>query len=250
VTGRLTLVPTTARPDLDDEARRVFAGHWPEFIFHDAGVKRVMERAERYFADWNFFVLDEDAADGALVGACYGVPLRWDRTVDDLPGGYTDSLTRSVLEHEAGTPPDTLVVMGAMVHNQQTGRGLAGRILTGLRQEATARGMAAVIAPVRPTLKSKYPVTPIEEFMAWQRPDGLPLDPWLRTHARLGARIVAAAPASQTMTGTVAEWESWVDLRLPSSGDYVIPDGLALLHVDHAADTGTYHEPNVWMRHL
>ena len=35
------------------------------------------------------------------------------------------------------------------------------------------------------------------------------------------------------MTGRVAEWESWVDLRLPSSGDYVIPEGLALLRVDH-----------------
>lgn len=249
MTDGLTLVPTTSRPDLDDQARRVFAGHWPEFIFHDAGVKLVMERAERYFADWNFFVLD-DADDGALVGACYGVPLRWDGTAQDLPGGYTGSLTRSVLEHEAGTSPDTLAVMGAMVHNQLTGRGLAGRILTALREEATARGMAAVVAPVRPTLKSRYPVTPIEEFMAWQRPDGLPLDPWLRTHARLGARILAAAPASQTMTGTVAEWESWVGLQLPSSGTYVIPEGLALLHVDREADVGTYHEPNVWMRHL
>lgn len=52
MTGRLTLVPTTSRPDLDELARQVFAGHWPEFIFHDAGVKLVMDRAERYFARW------------------------------------------------------------------------------------------------------------------------------------------------------------------------------------------------------
>ena len=34
-----------------------------------------------------------------------GVPLRWDRTLADLPEGYTDSLARSVLEHEAGVEP-------------------------------------------------------------------------------------------------------------------------------------------------
>lgn len=245
MTSPLTLVRTDERPDLDDEARRVFAGHWPEFIFHDQGVRAVMDRVERYFADWNFFALDGDR----LVGACYGIPLRWDRTVADLPAGYTDSLARSVRDHEEGTVPDTFVVVGAMVHNELTGQGLAGRILVALRDTATARGLEAVIAPVRPTLKSTYPLTPIEEFMTWTRPDGLPLDPWLRTHARLGARVIAPAPASQTMTGTVAEWEKWTGLALPASGDYVIPEGLAVLHVDRERDLGTYREPNVWMRH-
>ncbi len=31
--------------------------------------------------------------------------------------------------------------------------------------------------------------------------------------------------------------------------DYVIPQGLSLLHLDRAADLGTYLEPNIWMRH-
>ena len=107
-----------------------------------------------------------------------------------------------------------------------------------------------MIAPVRPTLKQRYPVTPIETFAAWTRADGLPLDPWVRTHVRLGASVLGCAPRSQTITGSVAEWESWTGLDLPSSGEYVIPDGLALLSVDRDADTGVYHEPNIWMRHV
>ena len=51
------------------------------------------------------------------------------------------------------------------------------------------------------------------------------------------------------MTGTVAEWERWTGLPLPDTGDYVIPDGLSTLHVDHGADLGTYVEPGVWVRH-
>ena len=57
------------------------------------------------------------------------------------------------------------------------------------------------------------------------------------------------APASQTMTGTVADWEKWTGLALPATGTYVIPDGLTTLAVDRAADTGLYIEPNIWMRH-
>ncbi|MGA5877365.1 hypothetical protein ACPC3D_16345 [Streptomyces cellulosae] len=51
------------------------------------------------------------------------------------------------------------------------------------------------------------------------------------------------------MTGTVADWERWTGLVLPESGDYVIPEGLTLLHIDRESDEGVYREPNVWMRH-
>jgi hypothetical protein len=51
------------------------------------------------------------------------------------------------------------------------------------------------------------------------------------------------------MTGTVAEWEAWSDMVFPASGDYVIPNGLASLHIDVDADEGIYVEPNVWLRH-
>ncbi|MGZ4471039.1 MAG: hypothetical protein ACXVW2_01030 [Nocardioidaceae bacterium] len=246
MTDALTLVSTTERADLDAQAATAFAGHWPEFIFHDQDVKQFMDRRARYFADWDFYALDGDA----LVGACYGVPLRWDTTVADLPAGYTDALGRSVLEHEAGTAPDTLVVMGAMVHREQTGRGRAGQIIGALRRTALDRGLRSVVAPVRPTLKHRYPTVDIATYAGWTRADGLPLDPWLRTHARLGATVLAPAPRSQTMTGTVAEWESWTAMAFPDSGAYVIPEGLALLHVDRDADTGVYHDPNVWMRHI
>ncbi|CAM5233131.1 MULTISPECIES: hypothetical protein [Streptomyces] len=62
-----------------------------------------------------------------------------------------------------------------------------------------------MVAPVRPTVKARYPLAPIETYMRWRREDGSALDPWIRTHQRLGATLVSAAPESQVMTGTVAE---------------------------------------------
>ena len=75
------------------------------------------------------------------------------------------------------------------------------------------------------------------------------LDPWMRTHERPGARIATPLPHSLRITGTVPDWESWTDLAFPESGDYVFPEGLATVHIDRAADRGTYWEPNVWLIH-
>jgi len=35
----------------------------------------------------------------------------------------------------------------------------------------------------------------------------------------------------------------------PVSGEYVIPDGLAILHIDRDANQGSYVEPNIWLQH-
>ncbi len=109
--------------------------------------------------------------------------------------------------------------------------------------------METCYRPVRPTLKPKYPLIPIDTFARWTRPDGAPLDPWLRTHWRLGGRIIATAPRSQTMTGTADDWQAWTGMLFPATGEYVIPDGLSTLHIDRETGTGIYREPNVWMQH-
>lgn len=127
---------------------------------------------------------------------------------------------------------------------------MAGELLSAMRTLANQRGYPRVIAPVRPTLKASYPLAPIYRFATWTRPDGTPLDPWLRTHYRLRARVIATAPRSQVMTGTIRQWEAWTGLVFPDSGDYVIPHGLALLRIDRQGDHGVYVEPNIWMQHV
>ncbi|WP_410785878.1 hypothetical protein [Kribbella sp. C-35] len=239
------LIPVAQGPQYDDEAEQRFAEEWPEFIFHDEGVKPYRERRVEYFRDWEFYLVAEDR----LIAGCWGVPIAWDGTVADLPGGFTDSLGRSVTSYEENVVPNTFVLMAAAVRSDEQGRGHAGRVITAVRDRAVANGLGQVIAPVRPTLKSRYPLTPIETFMTWTRADGLPLDPWLRTHVRLGATLLAPAPASQTMTGTVEDWEKWTKMPFPSTGTYTIPEGLTTLAIDRDADTGVYVEPNIWLRH-
>jgi len=61
--------------------------------------------------------------------------------------------------------------------------------------------------------------------------------------------LAAEIPRSLQITGTVAEWESWTELRFRETGDYVFPAGLATVHIDRDQDLGEYWEPNIWIIH-
>ncbi|HZO32280.1 MAG TPA: GNAT family N-acetyltransferase, partial [Chloroflexota bacterium] len=127
--------------------------------------------------------------------------------------------------------------------------GLSTLIIRAMRDVASRRGLSDLIAPVRPNQKTLYPLTPIERYIQWRRADGLPLDAWLRVHARLGAEIVRVAERSMVIEGTVSEWENWTGLAFPESGQYVVTGALVPVTIDREADRGLYVEPNVWMLH-
>lgn len=131
-----SLILVSEAPELDEEAEKRFVEEWPEFIFHDADVKLYSDRRRSYFADWEFYLIG--AEDRRLIGGCWGVPLAWDESVEDLPGGFTDSLRRAVSGREAGIEPNTFVLMAAAVRNDEQGKGHSSRVITAVRDRAVA----------------------------------------------------------------------------------------------------------------
>ena len=81
------------------------------------------------------------------------------------------------------------------------------------------------------------------------REDGLPADPWLRTHVQAGAQIIGVAPRSMVITGSLEQWRTWTGLPFDASGPVRVPGALVPVHCDVAADLAVYVEPNVWVRH-
>jgi GNAT superfamily N-acetyltransferase len=240
------LLTWAERPDLADRGPASSAV-WPEYnthgdVFADFWVPLLDELPEFQFA-----LYDEDA-DAVLAEGHTG-PLAWDGDDATLPGGIDETLRRIVETRRAGGPVDTLCAMAAEVAPDARRGGLAGQLLAGMRELAGRHGLRRLIAPVRPSWKERYPLAPIERYVAWRRADGALLDPWMRLHERLGARVATPLPESMRISGTVAEWEGWTGLAFPESGEYVFPAGLAPLHVDREADRASYWEPNVWMIH-
>ncbi|HKR69948.1 MAG TPA: GNAT family N-acetyltransferase [Streptosporangiaceae bacterium] len=242
----LRVVTNADRRDLGEQLAAVFRPVWPEFILHDPVDAEYVSRVESYFERYDVMLLDDE--DQILTGG-WGVPVRWDGTAGDLPEGYDDAMVRAVTGHEASVQPDTLCIMAVAVRPGYQGTGLAGKALGALRERAGSGALERVIAPVRPTLKSRYPLTPMENFARWTRADGMHLDPWVRAHQRLGATILGPALRSMTITGTVAEWEAWTQMTFPETAEYVVPDALGLVQIDREHDCGTYVEANLWMRH-
>jgi hypothetical protein len=81
------------------------------------------------------------------------------------------------------------------------------------------------------------------------RADGLPTDAWLRTHVRIGGKIVKIAPYSMTIIGTIAEWSRWTGTAFESSGEAEVEGALVPVLVSLEQNYGVYVEPNVWVRH-
>jgi hypothetical protein len=171
--------------------------------------------------------------------------VRWDGTIEDLPEGIDGAIARGFDEGGA----NVLCALVIMVPAIEQGRGVSRVALRGMVEIAREHDLEALIAPVRPNWKERYPLTPIERYASWRRQDGLLFDPWMRVHERLGAEILEPEPQSLRITGTVSKWEDWTGMAFPETGTYVFPHGLAPLEVDRERDIGRYWEPNVWMLH-
>jgi GNAT superfamily N-acetyltransferase len=240
------LVTLEQRPDLAGQVRALGPVAWPEFLRHDPVCNRYWGSLYDTFA--RFQVVLCDPAD-TVIAAGHTIPLVWDGTTDDLPSGVDGVLERGVHDVERGRAATTLSALAAMVAPSHQRQGLSALILQAMRSTAAAHGLTALIAPVRPTAKHRYPLTPIERYMRWTHPDGSLFDPWLRLHRRLGAEFLQVAPQSLVITGTIQEWETWTDMRFPESGQYVVPGALQPVIIDLESDCGRYDDPNVWMRH-
>jgi hypothetical protein len=228
------------RPDLAERTGEI-GSVFPEFIHHADVTVVHWHRLGEELPELQL-VLYDDGAD-VVVGRGQTIPAS---TAKGLPAGVDDLLER---RFGAGPreEPDVLSALVAIVDPGRQGEGLSASIVEGMRRVAAAAGFRELIAPVRPTWKERYPLIPLERYAHWRRDDGLPFDPWIRLHVRLGAELAEICPESMRVTGTVAEWEEWTGLRFPAEGDYVVPG--ALVPVRFEEGIGVYVEPNVWMRH-
>jgi hypothetical protein len=198
----LDVVRSIDRPDLEAQTSTTFRKRWPEFTFHDPIARAHHAAVERYFPDWEVWLVDHDR----VIAGGWGASLRWDGTVEDLREGCAGSLVRSMQGHEAGAPANMFCLMGAAVAADANRKGLAGEAVSELRDRPVAGGLGGVIAPVRRSLKHVNPLVPIRAFSVYRVPPaagrGLRcLASWSRIFTITGRKLFAAMfspPTSST----------------------------------------------------
>jgi hypothetical protein len=235
------VVRYSEQPELWKDTAQITHEVWPEYNTHSEDPHGYWGRLFDDFPGFQF-ALSEDA----VIAEGHTVPCHWDGTDAGLGPGI-DAMLASAFETDRA--PTALCALAAEVRPRHQGGGLANTMLDVMAGIAADAGLTHLIAPVRPSLKDRYPLIPIERYVTWTREDGEPFDPWLRIHTRRGGRIAAPIPQSMRITGTVAEWEEWTGMRFPDDGEYTFPDGLAPVTIDRERDRGSYWEPNVWVVH-
>lgn len=232
------------KPGLRAQLEQVNRAVWPQFLLH-----MEMKHAEALFTTFAEFQLLLCNPSDDLVAFSLAVPLKWDDTPGDLPGNISEIMERALDAGRQAGEANTLAVFAAVVNQGYQGKGLSSILLQEVKRLAAANGFTALIVPVRPTWKNRYPLTPMARYARWTRPDGAPLDPWLRVHWRLGGQILRVEPSARRVNGTVIEWEEWTGMSFPESGEYIVPGALQPVSIDREKDIGMYEDPSVWMKH-
>ena len=178
------------------------------------------------------------------------LPFHWEKPIEDLPeGGWDWVFLKAIEDHKNGIEPNIQSAIQVAIHPDYQKQGLSTKMVQNMRKIGKSKGFKNLVAPVRPSQKSQYPLISIDDYITWTNDDGLPLDAWLRVHARLGARIVKPCHEAMKISGTVASWKQWTGMEFPQSGQYFIPGALNPMEMDVENDLGVYIEPNVWMQH-
>lgn len=236
----MRLYSQAERPELL-QRREELGATWDEFMYHDPVSDVYWMRQYEDFADLQLYLVDDD---DRLLAESNAVPVPFGPA--ELPDEGWDAALAQAFE---GRPVQAASAIAIVIGVEQRGRGLSKTMLDGMRKAVAARGLENLVAPVRPSLKHRYPLIPIDRYVTWRREDGGLLDPWLRTHESAGAELVRVAPRSMRIPGSVADWERWTNMSFPESGTYVVPGALVPVEIDCERDEGVYVEPNVWMHH-
>jgi len=243
-----TVVTGAGRPGFVDEFSSAVPDSWPVIANQNPTASRYWDQLNRDFAEFQFALADPETGTYVAVGS--SIPVLWEGGLADLPEeGWDWAITAGIAGGEAGRGPNMLCALSITIPVQLRGKGVSYNAVRAMCGIAGAHGFGDLIVPARPTLKHRYPLIPIDRYMWWTTAEGLPFDPWLRVHARLGGRIIKSCPRSETTIAPIADFEKWTGMVFPESGSYVVPDGIVPVEIDRDTGLGTYVEPNVWMHH-
>lgn len=138
-------------------------------------------------------------------------------------------------------------------------RQLAAMLVSAAKTAARHLGFAYVMAPFRPNAYGQFKAarkvghsdTLFADYCRLTNDVGLPVDPWLRTVVRLGARLVKPVPRSCVIERPIAEFERFRESH--RSADWYSPSPdvwecgeTPAWYVDRARGVSVSVEPNCW----
>lgn len=198
------------------------------------------------FGHYQILLLNDDKE---LMAYGHTIPLYWNNDLSSLPDNLKTLIEMAVESNEEGLKPNVLLALAAVVSKDHKGKGLSFEVVKAMKDVAFENNIEDLIVPVRPTLKGKYPLIPIKDYAEWENEDGMPFDPWLRVHKKLGGEVFKTADVSMIIRGEIEEWKLWTNTKIVGSGKYIFEGTLNPVEIDINKNLGIYTDPCVWVRY-
>ncbi|MBC8945664.1 transferase [Xenorhabdus indica] len=249
--AKIIIQSAKEREDFREESYDLISASWPEFVDHGEVVEQYWDTLyEPDFSHFQKCAILKQGQQERLIGLLNSIPFPWEQTsLNQLPDDGWDAVLRKGAEAKGKKQANMLSALSVTVDPEFRGHHVPALLIDSVKQTAREAGLQGMVVPVRPSLKSCYPLQDFVEYCNWKNEKGEPFDPWIRTHWRLGAKIIKPALRSMNIYGTVEEWQEWIGMKFPQSGEYIIPGGLVPLVVDTEKQMAHYIEPNLWVFH-
>ena len=232
------------RPDLYNMQNDICGKAFPAFLYHSEIAAKYWEEMMKYYKEYQLLLLEGDQ----IIAIINCIPMNLDISDEELPDeAFNWGIEKGIKDFEAGKELNAVLGVQIVIPEEYQGKGISSIAADELKNMCVKMKIKRLIIPIRPTLKSKYPITDIDNYIKWKNKDGLPFDPWLRVHVRKNAKIISACKRAVEIKGTVKQWEAWTKMKLPESGEYIVEGALCPVVIDRENDIGTYSEPNVWI---
>ncbi len=239
------------RPDLKNATDELIYNNWPLFMQNSPVTYEHWNKLfEPDFSHFQKVAILQQGEEQKLIGAANSVPFPWEGDpLEQLPDNGWDEVFRRGMLARGKIVTKILSALSVTVAPEFRGKNIPALLIGSLKQAAIEAGFKALVVPVRPTLKKNYPLQDFVQYCEWKNDNNEPFDPWIRAHWRLGAKIIRPAIHSMHIDATLDKWQEWLGMKLPESGQYIIPGGLVPLVVDIQQQMAYYIEPNLWMFH-
>jgi hypothetical protein len=245
---QFTLATCAERPDLFNQSVALENATWDRLSFldytaaHHTHYEDLLER----FPECRLCMVEVETGEMVATGMC--VPL----SVNDgsaLPDEGWDWIVDTAMSQK-NMRANTIGALSISVPEQHRHRGFARDMINMMRAVAGTKKCWGVIAPVRPSVKSEYPLVSMDEYVSWTDSRGRIFDPWLRSHVAAGGKINGVCARSMVVDQPIEFWRDWAEpTSLESDGTVPFAGALAPLHVNTRTGMARYVEANVWVTH-
>ena len=143
------------RPDLYDLQNDICGKAFPVFLYYSDIASKYWEKMIAYYKEYQLLLLEEDH----IIAVINCMPMNLDIADEELPEeAFNWGFEKGIKDFESGKEINAVMGIQIVIPEEYQGKGISSIAVEELKNMCVIMGIKRLIIPLRPTLKSKYPL--------------------------------------------------------------------------------------------